>query len=170
MGCFHRYICPSWDGSRSYNRSEAIVYPTPGHLGYYWCIPLYNLQASSATSTSVWHYNILTATTLIWELQMTWQKRLGVSVIFDMSLLAMLLGRGEVDDDMCSLLPVWLLGIPKIVRESKRFPGFKRALGITMKSQSAKAIDRSVNFGGISTTISAYPRRMLLLLRTPVRP
>ncbi|KAI8964848.1 hypothetical protein F5Y11DRAFT_345047 [Daldinia sp. FL1419] len=147
------------------------------------CFSLYKIQASSATIQLVCDITILLLPQrIIWGLQMTWQRRLGVLTIFGMGLIACgsaaarmttTIIHGNAEDQVYTLAPLvlWLMAemtcgffvacvvsIPKIIRESICLPRFKIGLfSILTKSRSVEAANRSANVTQASGMTSACP-------------
>lgn len=130
------------------------------------CFELYPLQVSSASIQLVSDIAIfLLPQRVIWTLKMTWQKRLGVSVVFGLGLLACVsaafrlattVAYGEAADAIYALGPLvfWATAemtcgffvccmpcIPKILRDTGVLKNIKRAFG--MKTNTTKPTSNS---------------------------
>ncbi|GAB1319644.1 hypothetical protein MFIFM68171_09854 [Madurella fahalii] len=134
----------------------------PGAL----CFKLYNLQVSSASIQLISDVGILLLPQrVIWTLKMSWKKRMGVSVIFGLGLLACVsaafrlattIAYGEAQDAIFALGPLvfWATAemtcgffiicvpcMPKILKQAGVLRKIKKALGMSTgpTANSAKA-------------------------------
>ncbi|KAB8202983.1 hypothetical protein BDV34DRAFT_227880 [Aspergillus parasiticus] len=140
------------------------------------CIDLYKIQLTSASIHLTCDViMLLLPQPVIWTLKMTWRKRLGVSFVFSLGVLACASAALRLDtivmyrnatDPLYSLAPVVLCSmaemmcgffifclpcIPKIITETGAIRKIKRVLG--MKTTTNKPSGYSENYG---TAMSAY--------------
>ncbi|KAK7714070.1 hypothetical protein SLS64_004167 [Diaporthe eres] len=140
------------------------------------CFELYPLQVSSASIQLVSDIAIfLLPQRVIWTLKMTWQKRMGVSVVFGLGLLACIsaafrlattVAYGEAADAIYALGPLvfWATAemtcgffvccmpcIPKILRDTGVLRNMKRAFG--MKTTTTKNTSNAKS-GQFSSNVS----------------
>ncbi|RMJ10260.1 hypothetical protein CDV36_010106 [Fusarium kuroshium] len=125
------------------------------------CFNLFHLQVSSATIHLICDITImLLPQRVIWKLNMGWKKKLGVSVIFSLGLLACIsaafrlastVAYGDSPDGVYNLGPLifWATAemtcgffivcvpcVPKILRESGVLAKIKKAIGMATRSKS----------------------------------
>ncbi|KAJ0121783.1 hypothetical protein J7T55_008950 [Diaporthe amygdali] len=135
------------------------------------CFELYPLQVSSASIQLVSDIAIfLLPQRVIWTLKMTWQKRLGVSVVFGLGLLACVsaafrlattVAYGEAADAIYALGPLvfWATAemtcgffvccmpcIPKILRDTGVLKNIKRAFGMNTTTTKGPSNNKSAQF------------------------
>ncbi|KAE8342431.1 hypothetical protein BDV24DRAFT_150357 [Aspergillus arachidicola] len=140
------------------------------------CIDLYKIQLTSASIHLTCDViMLLLPQPVIWTLKMTWRKRLGVSFVFSLGVLACASAALRLDtivmysnaiDPLYSLAPVVLCSmaemtcgffifclpcIPKIITETGAIHKIKKVLG--MKTTTTKPSGYSENYG---TGMSAY--------------
>ncbi|RSM00803.1 hypothetical protein CEP52_008889 [Fusarium oligoseptatum] len=133
------------------------------------CFNLFHLQVSSATIHLICDITImLLPQRVIWKLNMGWKKKLGVSVIFSLGLLACIsaafrlastVAYGDSPDGVYNLGPLifWATAemtcgffivcvpcVPKILRESGVLAKIKKAIGMATRSKSTNQKERPI--------------------------
>ncbi|KAL2016751.1 hypothetical protein VTK56DRAFT_3099 [Thermocarpiscus australiensis] len=146
------------------------------------CFNLFNLQVSSATIQLVSDVGIfLLPQRVIWTLKMSWQKRMGVSVIFGLGVLACVsaafrlattLAYGEAQDAIFALGPLvfWATAemacgffivcvpcLPKILQQTGVLRKIKKALGMST-GPTADSGKPGYHTGGKSGSRSRGPK------------
>ncbi|KAI0024628.1 hypothetical protein F4780DRAFT_795152 [Xylariomycetidae sp. FL0641] len=150
------------------------------------CFPLYPLQVASASIQLISDVAIFCLPQrVIWTLRMSWQKRLGVSFVFGLGLLACVsaafrlattVAYGNSTDSIYSLGPLvfWCTAeltcgfficcvpcMPKILKETGVIRTIKRAFGAKTTAQGSKGLDyygtnHSTKNNNTSSTSKAY--------------
>ncbi|KAB8265105.1 hypothetical protein BDV32DRAFT_134950 [Aspergillus pseudonomiae] len=140
------------------------------------CVDLYKIQlASASVHLTCDAIMLLLPQPVIWTLKMTWRKRLGVSFVFSLGVLACASAalrldttviHANADDPLYSLAPLVLCSmaemtcgffifclpcIPKIIKETGVIRRIKSVLGV--KTTPTKPSGYSENYG---TRVSAY--------------
>lgn len=148
------------------------------------CFPLYNIQVTSASIQLFSDVAIfLLPQRVIWELKMSWQKRLGVSIVFGLGLLACIsaafrlavtVAFGNAADAIFALGPLvfWATAemtcgffiicvpsIPKILKDTGVLRKIKKGLSMKTTTKESKALDRyggSTHGKGTANTSNTY--------------
>ncbi|CAI7633259.1 unnamed protein product [Penicillium glandicola] len=161
------------------------------------CFDLYKLQVASASIQLISDVAILLLPQqVIWSLKMTWRKRMGVSIIFGLGLLACIsaifrlettIVHGKAADAIWTLAPLafWATAemtcgffivslpcIPKILKETGVGVKMKRIFGMSTSGNSSKrtwdseATSQSGNQSKMATSISSNAYYKLDTLKT----